>query len=293
MNIKRILLGSIQDFQLGKFQNSVVFRKHSERLQNVINYAVSQGYAKPDFDYLQKIDTYLISIESVLNKLDLFYLFAGLADRQFKCINIVNPLKYEATENGSLTWSNSGVAGNGTDAYLDTNFQANLDTSGSQKYVLNGASRGFLISDFSETWSGYEALVDSDSATGSSNIYNILSEVSANINSPASSLSWLDNDVFKQIGFVTISRNSNRIVNFYHNGTFIQSDTIGATSLASTNQTIFKAILETSPSVFETVFSKIGLGFYFMGAGLNSADITLLKTQTNLFYTSIGLTPIA
>lgn len=71
--------------------------------------------------------------------LDYFYLFAQ--DQQVNAtINIVNPFFYQATEQGTPTWSaNLGYTGNGSSMFLQTNF---IDSTNGVYATLNSESMG-------------------------------------------------------------------------------------------------------------------------------------------------------
>lgn len=93
---------------------------HDEDFDVLISYATKEGFSAPSNPtHLLRliVDMKAIGLWDVL---DVFYVFAGDGDNDFKCINIVDPGSFNATPVNSPTFSSDGVAGNASNAYLTT-----------------------------------------------------------------------------------------------------------------------------------------------------------------------------
>lgn len=117
----------------------------------VLDFAESNNYTPPSS--IRRFDNFIKDLKSnnLFTKFDTFYLFAGDAEANFKMINIVQPAKHFATQHGGLEWSKEGVKGNGTNAYIDTNYNATTD---GVKFKLNDAHFGGYVFDFDATQVG-------------------------------------------------------------------------------------------------------------------------------------------
>jgi hypothetical protein len=118
--------------------------------QAILNKAVSLGYTLPSSNAQTLQNTLLTSLKTdgVWDKLDIFYVFAVDNNAsEFATINWKNPnalvnLPTQSTLiNAPIFTNNTGFTGNGTDSYIDTNF--NPATQGVQ-YTQNNASRYFF-----------------------------------------------------------------------------------------------------------------------------------------------------
>ena len=118
--------------------------------QAILNKAVSLGYTLPSSNAQTLQNTLVTSLKTdgIWDKLDIFYVFAVDNNAsEFATINWKNPnalvnLPTQSTLiNAPAFVPNGGFQGNGTDSYIDTNF--NPATQGVQ-YTLNNASRYFF-----------------------------------------------------------------------------------------------------------------------------------------------------
>ena len=81
---------------------------------------------------------------SIWDKLDLFYLFKTDGDNDFATLNWVDPSSYKITEVNSPTFTtNVGFMGNGTNAYLNTGWDATIGPN----FIQTGATHGVYTSD--------------------------------------------------------------------------------------------------------------------------------------------------
>ena len=246
--------------------------------QAVLTYATGQGYTPPSD--LSAYDAHIRAIEGVLAKKDLYYIFCADGSTGFKLINIVNPGTFNGTGFGGLTWLNSGVQGNGTNAYISTGFNPSLLATG-QKYQLNAASRGATVyanpspTGTDSTIDGAGSLANTMFATSSNG--NKINQSSGN----ASVTSDLSGTGLKAI--VRIGASATTIYN--------KAATTTSTA-ASTNLPITQFIL-TRENAGVFAYSKLTLSSYFMGGSLTGTDISTIRTATNNYLTAVGLSAVA
>ena len=119
--------------------------------QAVLDKATTEGYSLPSASQQTLQNTLVTDLKSsgVWDKLDLFYMFATDGDSDFATLNWKEPSSYQATKVNSPNFvSDSGFSGDGSTAYLDTNFVISTDVS---NYSQNNASTfTYFESDLSE-----------------------------------------------------------------------------------------------------------------------------------------------
>jgi hypothetical protein len=99
--------------------------------QAVLNYAITQGYTLPSASQQVLQNQLVLDLKTagVWSKLDIFYVFATDGDSDFASINWKDPNNFEITEVNSPNFTpNQGFEGNGTSAYLDTNWNITNDS---------------------------------------------------------------------------------------------------------------------------------------------------------------------
>jgi hypothetical protein len=109
--------------------------------QAVLDRASTLGYRAPNAAQQTLQNTLVEDLKTagIWSKLDVFYVFATDGDNDYATLNWKSPSNNEATKVNSPTFTdNIGFTGNGSSAYLDTNFQP---VNGSQ-YTTNSASFG-------------------------------------------------------------------------------------------------------------------------------------------------------
>lgn len=116
------------------------------------SYATTQGYSLPS-NSQQIIQQQLIKdlkTAGVWDKLDLLYVFATDGDSNFATLNWKAPSSHQVTKVSSPTFTaDSGFSGDGSTAYLDTNFSIANDAT---NYTQNNASTfTYFVSDLSQT----------------------------------------------------------------------------------------------------------------------------------------------
>jgi len=114
--------------------------------QAVLDYATTQTYTLPSASQQALQNQLVIDLKDagVWSKLDVFYVFATDGDSDFASINWKDPNNFECTEVNSPTFTtNKGFEGDGTSAYLDTNFNTSTD---SVNYTQNDVGLIFALS---------------------------------------------------------------------------------------------------------------------------------------------------
>ena len=270
--IKKIYLGSNLVWQRQTMDESTLA---------IINYANINGYAIPS--NLTAFDNLIKGMKScgIWALLDRFWLFSGDGSTDFKRINLINPSKTRADFYGGLTISNSGIQGNGTNAYVDTNFNPSLLVTG-QKYQLNDASRLIIIYEGTQlgtnvynsqfTLDGMLSMPDKNlmQNTNRSQIINSISSDAQK--SPLSG-----------IGIKIIGINNNKLNIISNNQIFSQNK---APSL----------IYNSKQAIFRDGGSKYGnskICSYGMGASIPFQVSQDFRAVFNTYLSAIGQTPIA
>jgi hypothetical protein len=153
--------------------------------QAVLNYATTQGYTLPSAGQQTLQNQLVVDLKDggIWSKLDLFYVFATDGNSDFASINWKDPNNYEITEVNSPTFTtNVGFTGNGTSAYLNTNwsilndsvnFEQNNATIGAYGVLGGafdlGARVGFNVS-MTGLFTGSAIRLNGDSVTVSSGV---------------------------------------------------------------------------------------------------------------------------
>jgi hypothetical protein len=107
--------------------------------QAILDYATTQGYTLPSVGQQALQNQLVVDLKAagIWSKLDTFAVFATDGNSDFALIDWIRLSQYTAVNSPSFT-TNSGFRGNGSSAYVNTNF--NPSTSG-VNYTQNNASR--------------------------------------------------------------------------------------------------------------------------------------------------------
>ena len=110
--------------------------------QAILDRSTALGYTAPSASQQTLQNTLVTDLKTagVWDKLDLFYVFATDGDGDYATLNWKTPASFQATKVNSPTFiSNEGYQGDGTSAYLDTNFFPNTHSiAASQNSVSAG-----------------------------------------------------------------------------------------------------------------------------------------------------------
>lgn len=117
---------------------SQIVQGYDADYQSILDYATTQGYTLPSAGQQLLQNQLLVDLKAagVWSKLDTFAVFATDGNSDFALIDWKMLTQYTAVNSPTFT-TNSGFNGNGTSAYIDTNF----DISTGSNYTLNDASK--------------------------------------------------------------------------------------------------------------------------------------------------------
>jgi hypothetical protein len=109
--------------------------------QAVLDYATTQGYTLPSSGQQKLQNQLVVDLKngSIWSKLDTFAVFATDGDSDFALIDWKRLSDYTAINSPTFT-TNQGFQGDGTSAYINTNYNAQTDGT---NYTVNNASTGF------------------------------------------------------------------------------------------------------------------------------------------------------
>jgi hypothetical protein len=164
-----------------------------------------------------------------------------------------------------------GIAGNGTNAYIDTNY--NPSTYGGN-YTLNSAS----ISVFSKTeYTGFVSPVGFDSATGTAVL--VLKTGTSFLGVLNANFSGLGNTNSSSIGFFHLNRSSATNSDAYLNGVFLGTELNNSTGISNLNNYLFAVNSNGTPNFI----APHQLALYSIGSGqINPATFnTAITTFVN------------
>jgi hypothetical protein len=240
--------------------------------QAVLDYATTQGYTLPSAGQQTLQNQLVVDLKAggIWNKLDTFAVFATDGSSDFALIDWIRLSDYTAVNSPAFT-TNVGFSGNGTSAYVNTNF--NPSTSG-VNYTLNDASRimyGDLPTD--------SATYPESAANTADNLTRSVSNTRQRINQGATNVlafppaNWTGNNILRSINRTSLTD----VIMF---GNLSQTSTT-ATSTTISNNTQWILAGNMSFASSANIFK-----IYGMGASLVSEN-TDLYNALNTYITSI------
>ena len=142
--------------------------------QSVLTYATDQGYVLPS-QTVQELGSALVTTlktEGVWDKLDIFYMFATDGDEDFASINWKDTSSYVVDRINSPSFiPSTGFAGNGTNAYLNTNWIPASGSNFSQSFSSHGC---FVYYNTPNIQVSSQANIGFHGHISGSSVYNIL-----------------------------------------------------------------------------------------------------------------------
>jgi len=237
--------------------------------QAVLNYATTQGYTLPSAGQQTLQNQLVVDLKDggIWSKLDTFGVFATDGDSDFALIDWKRLSDYTAFNSPTFT-SNGGFTGNGTSAYIDTNF--NPSTSG-VNYTLDDASISI--------WNNTFVLNNFISGVKDS-VYNCIrmsaSSTNVRINMGLNNLSPVVNFSDATKKFRQLNRTSSSSVTSFQDNTS-SSHTGSSVNIENQNQVILRA---------DNFYTSTEVAFFGMGASLVSEN-TAFYNAINTYITSI------
>lgn len=219
--------------------------------QAILDYATTQGYTLPSAGQQALQNQLVVDLKAggIWSKLDTFGVFATDGNSDFALIDWIRLSQYTAVNSPSFT-TNTGFAGNGTSAYIDTNFNLLND---SVNYTDADASRYMYLYNASGS-----AILDGTSSSSTYNRILISNTTSQTINSTNSLDSQFNFNANK--GIKSIHRTSSNDVSLYN-------DKVGDTR---TQAYIIPALRNENQFILRrsTAYSSNEISMYAMGASL-------------------------
>lgn len=240
----------------------------------LMNYCDANGITPAN---IAEIDTLIseMKVAGIWQKLDVFYVFAGYGGADFKMINLINPSAHPALAHGGLTWSGSGVKGDGLTGWIDTNF--NPAISGIN-YTLNDASIFAVL--YADATSSPLSFTGKES-----NSYDRLTTYVGTIGAINASNNPLNATInISGNGFKSVSRISSTALEFITKSTSI-SRNANSTIISNSPQSLFKTVSSN--------YCNAEISCFGMGAALTYPETQTFRTIYNQFLTLIGQTAIA
>lgn len=232
--------------------------------QAVLDRASSLGYTAPSAAQQTLQNTLITDLKTagVWDKLDVFYCFATDGDSDYATLNWKAPSSHQTTKVNSPTFTaNEGYQGDGSSAYLDTNFTI-ADAS---NFTQNNAMYGFY----------YHTIATSNWDFGLASTSSIRYRSSSNdLQRINTSNSTTRPDGFG-VGLQAMQRTSASIINFIDNSGSITSD-ISNTSASPVTDSNF------------TIFSQSGGGYGNAKISICFIGESLDSTESSDFYDSLN-----
>jgi len=257
---------------LGLQYRHLLGKGYDSDYQAVLNYGTAQGDALPSESQQALGNALVIALKSagVWAKLDSFALYATNGSASFALIDWVRLSKYTAVNSPPFT-SNVGYKGDGTSAYINTNFNANSGTN----FLQNSASI-FSYRSSARTVGqpqAYQGIFLAGSyQTLISNSDGYLNNAGG---SPFISLN-------SSLNFQIISRNSTAEKG-YSNGVLLGTATRSSASLPAFPFTNFAA--KTAAGV--TFLSNEGQHLFGLGGEMTAGEVTDFNTAIKAYISSI------
>lgn len=252
------------------------FRRTAE-WKAIESYANTNSYTLPT--NVDAYDQLIQDLKSagIWQKLDVFYVFAGDGSNSFKLINWKNPNQHYGTAYGGLTWLSDGVKGNGSNGYIDTNYNPSTN---SINFTRDDASMGGVISQVHTTRT---AFLGASSTSGGANRIEISSAISSvRLNTTTNVNSSIPLNY--KINFIAASRKSSTEIKMY-----IKDEEYTRTSNSVFIRNFNTFILRSGVSNY----GDMKVSMVFQGASLDYEEAQSFRSIYNKFLTSLGLTPIA
>ena len=244
---------------------SIYYVATNSEYQDVLDYADSQGYQRPSYAQQALQDALVGDLKDagIWSKLDTFAVFATDGDSDFALIDWIRLTQYTAVNSPTFT-VNDGFQGDGTSAYITTNFKA---SSQGVNYVQDNAGRYYYVDNYISGSFIEGTIFSSENSTQYANSTSQRINLSNLLNSAVD---------FGVAGFKSINRTSSSNVELFVDTTQY-SRTSTSNGISNFNQDILRS---------GGFYSNIRFKFYGMGASLVSEN-TALYNAWNDYYTAL------
>ena len=220
--------------------------------QAVLDRASSLGYTAPSASQQTLQNTLVTDLKTagVWDKLDVFYVFATDGDSDYATLNWKAPSSFQATKVSSPTFTaNQGFKGDGSSAYINTNFTPSTD---GVNYQLEEASRGFYI---------YTAPTIGNNLEGSIETFQNRSLAILSSNQFFNNVKPDTGLDFSGTGMMQFTLKSASAISQWIGNTEVTCGTTGSATAQPYNQTLFRE---------RSNFSNVEMSIYYMGGNINA-----------------------
>lgn len=227
--------------------------------QAVLDFATANTIPLPDENQKAVDNQRLIDYKATGGwaKDDVFFNFKSTADPAFRLIDWKRLIR--ATAYGSLTWSNNGVKGNGTNAYIDIKFIPSTD---GVNYQLHNCSVGFTTFD-QGTLNQFKTLLAIYSNGGGTTGAILLVPNGSTPYVNLQSGNYSTPNKYSIIGYNSVNKVDSNTINVISDVTQ-NPDTMGGGSLETSTPYLFARHRPDSNSAEN--FGDLGISFLTMGA---------------------------
>jgi hypothetical protein len=259
--------------------------------QAVLDYASAQGYTLPSLSQQIQQNEIVSTLQSysIWDKLDLFYLFKTDGDNDFATLNWVDPSSYKITEVNSPTFTtNVGFMGNGTNAYLNTGWNATIGPN----FIQTGATHGVYTSNAGPNAPATPSFLSGNTGFhgGGGNPYNIINffSGSTNFNGYYVNMSGASNYAGTNATFRAVSISGSTLQPYeVQSGVFTALiPTTGVTTLSATTDPIY-IMARGIPSPQWFAPSNVEFKADFWGGYLNDFEVNLIYNKLINYSNSI------
>ena len=244
--------------------------------QNVLNYAVLQGYTPPSTSQqvFQNNLMQFITSSGLYTKLDIFYVYANNGSKEFSLINWINTGSFYGTASGATppTWNTiTGWKGNGISAFIDTGYRPT--GTAPQKFLQTDASAFiYSVPDIPITASliGY-------GGAGTNTATFRVNQQNTSTHRVMTNAATIGNINFSGTGLKHVNSNGANIQTYINNGALVSTQTLTSVG-PSTVQNI--TIFRSQNSYGNSYASIFGLGgdTTSYSSSLNDAITTYLNS---------------
>jgi hypothetical protein len=260
--------------------------------QAVLDYADTQGYTLPSLSGQSLQNEIIVELKnnSIWDKLDLFYLFKTDGDNDFATLNWVDPSSYKITEVNSPTFTtNVGFMGNGTNAYLNTGWDATIGPN----FIQTGATHGVYTSDAGRNRPATPSYITGSTGFhgGGGNPYNIINYFtgSSGQNGYYVNMSGASNYAPQNASFRAVSISGSTLQPYevqFGIGFTVLTPTTGVTTLSATTDPIYiMARGVPSPQWFAP--SNVEFRADFWGGYLSQVEVETIYNALNAYNSAI------
>ncbi len=239
--------------------------------QAILNYATTNSYPLPSSSQKVLQNQMIVDLKAagIWDKLDLFYVFANDGSQSFATLNWKNPSStYQiGFVNGPLYYTNLGLQGDNTDAYLTTGWRPTFGVN----YQQNNASRfAWVFTGASDNSKAIDITADGTNVTSYSNSVDL--RINSGVNNLSSAFDFTGNNMLK-----FISRTGSNTVYLRNGSTTGTRNALSAARVASDLTLLGRAAGNASAT---------GISIYGVGDSLTTLDDDL-NTILSTYMTSI------